>query len=335
MAPTTVEARRTVALTGASGHLGRALIEDLLRRGFNVRILVHKTPVHGTLPSEVQIFYGSILSPESLSPFLRDCDYLIHSAALISLDGDKGGRVQAVNVEGTRHVLDCALRNGVRKVIHVSSIHAFNSRPCRKPLNEERDLCPPRSSAYDISKRRSQELALSYVEKGLNVSVVCPTSLIGPPDYGPSPQGKALLDIVKGKVPAVFPGGYDFLDVRDAAHAIVNALTQAMAGQAYILSGEYVTIRQLVEWVHEFSGRRKLIPTIPFIAGYTLLPFLGLWSKLNRSQIRFTREILKTLQHSPRLVDSSKARKELGLQPRPIRESVHDTLKWFLENNLM
>ncbi|MCS6979841.1 MAG: NAD-dependent epimerase/dehydratase family protein [Flavobacteriales bacterium] len=323
--------RGTVALTGASGHLGRVLAEALLQDGWQLRALVHKRRPDELKDPRLTEIHGSVLEREALRSLLEGADVLIHCAAVISLEGDPDGRVQRVNVEGTRRVLDTAHAMGVPRTLHISSIHAFDPYPQDSPLNETRALCPPTSFPYDRSKRAGQELALAKAREGMSLSVLCPTSLIGPPDYAPSPQGQALLDVVRGRVPAVFPGGYDFLDVRDAAQAIVNAMTAAEPGEVYLLSGEFVTVKQLVQWTQEALGRRSFLPTLPFWCGYALLPVLRTGARLRGKKPALNYAMLKILEEGCRTVDSSKARTVLGLRPRPIRQSIHDTLIWFRE----
>lgn len=324
-----------VALTGASGHLGRILAEELLKNGRRLRLLIHHHEPEGLDLRGVEVIRGSVLNPESLDRLTQGADTLIHCAARISLQGDPDGMVHRVNVEGTRLVLESALRNNVKRVLHLSSIHAFDPRPQHEPLDESRALCPPDSFAYDRSKRQSHELALAYARKGLHVTILCPTSLIGPPDYGPSPQGKALLDVSRGRVPAVFPGGYDFLDIRDAAAAILNAIEAGDRGEVFLLSGEFVTVRDLILWTQECLGQRRWLPTLPFWCGYAMLPFLELGARFTKRPPALTYEMLKILEEGCRHVDSSKARHVLGLNPRPIRQSVADTLLWFRENSYL
>jgi dihydroflavonol-4-reductase len=324
-----------VALTGASGHLGRVLAEELLRRGRHLRLLIHHSIPEGLDLRKVEVIQGSVLDPECLHRLTQGVDVLIHCAARISLQGDPDGMVHRVNVEGTRLVLEAARLNKVSRVLHISSIHAFDPSPQHEPLNENRALCPPDSFAYDRSKRKAHELALAFAQEGLNVTILCPTSLIGPPDYGPSPQGKALLDVSRGRVPAVFPGGYDFLDIRDAAASIINAIEVGDRGEVYLLSGEFVTVKDLIIWTQEWLGQSRWLPTLPFWCGYAMLPFLRLGGRLSKRPPALTYEMLKILEEGCRQVDSSKARRALGLKPRPIRQSVADTLQWFKENGYL
>lgn len=324
-----------VALTGASGHLGRVLAEELLRRGRHLRLLIHHNIPEGLDLRKVEVVHGSVLDPECLYRLTQGADVLIHCAARISLQGDPDGMVHRVNVEGTRLVLEAARINKVPRVLHISSIHAFDPSPQHEPLNENRALCPPNSFAYDRSKHEAHELALAFAQDGLNVIILCPTSLIGPPDYGPSPQGKALLDVSRGRVPAVFPGGYDFLDIRDAATTIIRAIDAGERGEVFLLSGEFVTVKDLIQWTQEWLGQRRWLPTLPFWCGYAMLPFLHLAGRLTKRPPALTYEMLKILDEGCRQVDSSKARQNLGLNPRPIRQSVADTLQWFKENGYL
>lgn len=324
-----------VALTGASGHLGRVLAEELLKTGRRLRLLIHQHEPEGLDMRRVEVVHGSVLDSESLHRLTQGTEAMIHCAARISLQGDPDGMVHRVNVEGTRLVLEAARQNHVSRVLHLSSIHAFDSFPQHVPLDENRALCPHDSFAYDRSKRAAHELALAYARDGLNVTILCPTSLIGPPDYGPSPQGKALLDVSRGRVPAVFPGGYDFLDIRDAASAILKALEGNYRGEAFLLSGEFVTVSDLIIWTQEHLHIRRRLPTLPFWCGYAMLPFMQAAARFTGRPPALTYEMLKILEEGCRMVDSSKARSHLGLKPRPIKQSVADTLEWFRKHGFL
>ncbi len=320
-----------IAITGASGHLGAQLARQLDKRGDNLKLLVH----HDTKPIEeikATFIYGSILDQNAIEKLMENCEVVIHCAAVISLLGDPNGLVYKTNVEGTRLVLETALRYGIKRFIHISSIHAYQAEPLDMVLDETRDLINDFAFAYDRSKKDSQLLALSYVDKGLEVIVINPTSLIGPPDHKPSLQGKAFIDIYKGKVPAIFRGGFDFVDVRDVASAIIQSVDKGKPGQCYLMAGKYITMKEMIELVNRATQKNRNALVLPFAIAYALIPFVLLFSWITGKEPLFTRQSLHYLRNGNRCICSDKAKRELGFSPRDLQETVNDTMHWFKQN---
>jgi dihydroflavonol-4-reductase len=320
-----------IAITGASGHLGAEIAKQLEKRGDHLKLLVHKD-IRALEGIKATLMQGSILDQTVIEKLLDGCDAVIHCAAIISLNGDSDGRVHQTNVEGTRLLLDNALKCGVKRFIHISSIHAFHPEPLHETLDETRELARNNAFAYDRSKRDSQLLALSYKEKGLDVIVINPTSLIGPPDHKPSLQGKAFIDIYKGKVPAVFRGGFDFVDNRDVAAAIIHSLEKGRSGECYLMAGEYITMLDMIRMVNVATGKKRKAIIIPFWIAYAILPFVKLFSLITGKDSLFTHESLHILRNGNTKISSEKARKELGFSPRPIQQTINDTMHWFKQN---
>ncbi|MCX7743868.1 MAG: NAD-dependent epimerase/dehydratase family protein [Flavobacteriales bacterium] len=320
-----------IAITGASGHLGSEIARQLERRGDTLKLLIHKDTraLEGIQATFIQ---GSMMDYPVLEKLLEDCDAVIHCAAIISLNGDPDGKVHQTNVEGTKRLLDTALKCGVKRFIHLSSIHAFHPEPLHEVLDETRELAHDNAFSYDRSKRDSQLLALSYVNKGLDVVVINPTSLIGPPDHKPSLQGQAFIDIYQGRVPAIFRGGFDFVDNRDVATAIIQSLEKGRTGECYLMSGEYITMLDMIRMVNLATGKKRKAIILPFWVAYALLPFVQLFSLITGKEPLFTKESLHILRHGNTKISSEKAKRELGFSPRPLQETVNDTMQWFKQN---
>lgn len=323
-----------VAITGGSGHLGSEIIKQLIEKGYPTRALVYhdKRALEGL---NVELVKGDLQDKDSLKTLLNGCDVLIHSAAMISINGPKGGAVNNTNVEGTRNLYDTALEVGVKRVIHISSIHAFRQTPTHEVLDETRDTVGDSAFAYDVSKRKGQELAFSYIDKGMEVIVLNPTSIIGPPDYKPSPQGKAILLIHRGGVPAIFNGGFDFVDSRDIATAIINAIDKGRSGEQYLLSGEWISMADMVHFVNKASGKKRKVITLPFWVAFAIEPFVRLFSCITKTEPLFTRESLEILKIGNRKICSEKAKRELDFNTRPIEQSFIDSFSWFKSNNYL
>jgi dihydroflavonol-4-reductase len=320
-----------IAITGASGHLGVEIARQLEKRGDNLKLLIHNNskPLEGLKATFIR---GSVLERHAIEELLEDCEVVIHCAAVISLQGDPNGLVYKTNVEGTRLVLETALRYGIKRCIHISSIHAYHPEPLDKVLDESRELVHDDAFAYDRSKRDSQILALSYLEKGLEVIVINPTSLIGPPDYAPSLQGKAFIDIYKGNVPVVFRGGFDFVDVRDVVTAIIQSVDKGKPGECYLMSGKYITMKDMIELVNQATKKNRKAIMLPFGVAYALLPFITLFSKFTGKEPLFTKQSLHYLRNGNRFICSDKAKRDLAFSPRDLQETVNDMMHWFKQN---
>lgn len=318
-----------IALTGASGHLGSALLQDICRKNIPVKALARdeNSPSWKGLP--VEIIKGDLLNRDSMEKLLQDCDVLIHSAATISVNGDPKGLVHLTNVEGTRLVMEVALQAGVKRCVHISSIHAYQQFPAAEILDEQRAPVDERAFAYDRSKFTGQQIALAANNQGMEVIVVNPTSIIGPYDFKPSLMGQVIIDLYNGRLPFVFNGGFDFCDCRDVSHAIINAITSGMAGESYLLSGKWHSLPQLVSLLSNASSKKiRVIPLPPFVAKAGL-PFVKLWGALQRKEPLYTNEALEALFTGNRFISSDKAKSALNYTTRPFEDTLCDTVEWF------
>ena len=321
----------TVVVTGASGHLGANLVRSLLARGEQVRVLVHRSSsALAEVEQRLERVEGSVCEPESLAPAFAGADRVYHLAGVISIDGDPDGRVHRVNVEGTRNVARACLEHGVGRLVHVSSVHAFDMDPRDRVLDETRRQVADshRHSAYDRSKALGERVVREAVAKGLDAVIVNPTGIMGPVDHGPSRLGQLLQELATGRLPALLDGGFDFVDVRDVVDGTLAASERGGVGENYILGNTWYSLRELAELVAGASGKRPPMLVTPVWAARMGVPFARLAAKLTNSEPLFTRESLEVLV-SNRSISSGKARSELGYSPRPLAQTVADTLDWF------
>ena len=265
-----------------------------------------------------------------MDDFVKGVEVVIHLAAKISIDADPTGMVRRINVEGTRNVVEACKKHGVKKLIHFSSIHAFNPYPLEATLDENRELRIKDASDYDQSKIDSEKLVFEAAKEGLNACIIAPTSVFGPNDFYPSLLGQAILDIYKRKIPMLIPGGYDFVYVDDIVHGTISAIEKGRKGEKYLFSGHYLSIQQLAKLIGELGNVQVTKRVLPFWVLRLLIPFFKLQSTLTRKQALFTRESLKALKESPRKISSAKAEKELGYHKTPSRKAFQQTLEWFV-----
>ncbi len=320
-----------VALTGACGHIGISIMSELKKRGIEVKGLAYNDSEY-LEKIGIEFVKGHVNSREDIEKLLDGCDALIHSAAIISINGDKGGTVREVNVEGVRNVMQTALDKNISRVVHISSIHAYNAQPKFEELNESRSFVDATAFAYDQSKRDGQAVVKGMVAKGLNAVIVNPTSVTGAPENKMSYQGKAILDIYQNKIPAIFDGGFDWVDVRDIASSVCNALTMGNIGENYLLSGKYYTMRDIIGIVSEVKGERIKIPTIPVWAARAGLPFVKMQSRITKKEPLYTVESIEVLVNGNTKVSHEKAKKDLNHNPREFKETIRDLIRWFKDN---
>ena len=318
-----------IALTGITGHLGSAVVRELLRRQHSVRALVRSIGNKSYADLPVRECKGDLLDAASLPQFLEGADALIHCAAVISINGDPGGIVSSTNVTGTQNVLKAAAASGVRRVIHVSSIHAYQQLPQDVLLDESRATVDADAFAYDRSKLKGQQIALSMNRNGMEVLVMNPTSIIGPYDFKPSKAGKGILELIQGKQPFMLRGGFDFCDVRDVASAMVSGLTMGRGGETYLLSGKWHSLVEMTSILSEIRGKHIRVMVLPSALAGASLPLLKAVSLVSGREPVFTPEALHAVTYGNKNISSAKAETALNFQSRPLQETLFDTVEWF------
>ena len=323
-----------VAITGAAGHLGSAIVPELIKRNHSVKALV-KGDDRSLKMFPVEIIEGDLLNPGTLHTLLKGSDALIHCAALISVNGDPHGMVHTTNVEGTKILMETAKHCGIKRVVHTSSIHAYNQRPTLQLLNENSELVNEKAFAYDRSKKAGQHIALSFNGPAMEVLVVNPTSIIGPYDYKPSKVGKVIIDLYTGRLPFVFDGGFNFCDVRDVANAIVNGLTMGMPGENYLLSGKWHSLRQLAALLAAASGKKIKPFAFPAFVGKAGLPFVKSIAYIKKKEPLYTIEALDAIFAGNKCIISSKAMEQLAYTTRPLQQTLSDAFHWFKNNGYL
>ncbi len=324
-----------VALTGAAGHLGAAILQELTGRNIPVKALIRDHDARSCAGLPVEIIKGDMLHQGVLSNLMQGCDTVIHSAALISVNGDPKGLVQQTNVSGTQLAVDTALHCGVKRFVHISSIHAYQQKPSLAILDEQRQPVTEQAFAYDRSKQAGKKIALAANGQAMEVIVVHPTSIIGPYDFKPSMMGNVIMGLYNGKLPFIFNGGFDFCDCRDVAGAVVNALTMGSPGEAYILSGKWYSLTQLAGFLSA-AAQKKINPfALSLTAAKLGLPVIKLLATLQKKEPLYTIEALDALFTGNRMISSEKARTALGYTNRPFEETIDDTFHWFKNNGYL
>jgi dihydroflavonol-4-reductase len=322
-----------VAVTGASGHIGNCLVHELIKRGAEIKALVHD--FSSSLDKlNVELIRGDLLDPVSLSKLCEGCDVVFHLAAQIAIENSSSKHVIETNVTGTRNMLRAAIDSGVRKFIHFSSIHSFKIGSPIHELNESNPLVESDKTIYEFTKAEGEREVMKAVAEGLDAVILNPTAVIGPFDYRNSLLGQALRKIYQKRLPFLISGGYNWVDVRDVVSASITAIESGRKGQNYILSGQFYTLRELSGMISKLSGGN--IPVnVPVSLARMACPFFKLYSIITNTEPLYTYQSLDILVNSPVNISNAKARKELGYNPRPIEETLSDTFDWYKKNNFI
>jgi dihydroflavonol-4-reductase len=318
-------------VTGATGHVGNVLVRKLLERGEKVRALILPGESRESISGlNVEAVDGDVLNLDSVFESMRGVKGIFHLAGIISIMPGLNPFVRKVNVDGTKNILRAAMKKGIGKFIYTSSIHAIQ-RVGNGMIDESMpyDMDNP-YGAYDRSKAEATLEVLNAAHSGLEAVVVCPTGVIGPYDFRGSMMGTVIHDAADAKPTLYVDGAYDFVDVRDVADGLIAASENGRRGESYILSGQKITVRYLLETVREITGKNFFQMKIPFDLAKFAAMFTPMYYQLANSTPRFTPYSLEVLQSNSN-ISHAKATRELGYSPRSLFESIKDTVKWFLE----
>ena len=323
-------------ITGSSGHVGSNLIRELTKQNYKIRCIDFDGDHRAYEGFDVEIIKGDITERDSLVPIFKDVEIVFHTAALINLDRRYRDQIRLVNVSGTKNVCKASLNAGVKKLIHFSSVDAFYRFPIEKPLLEDRKLIDdPNAVPYDLSKADGQKIVLDFCQQDLDASIIHPTSIVGPNDFKPGLPMQEMVNLANGKRKVLPNWGYNFVDVRDLCTTAISAVSKGKTGQNYIVGGEYHMYSYIAELMEEQLGRTVLLGTIPNFVSYLGLPYEYVKSLITKKPRVLTVDTLHTGKTGNKVVPSALARSELGHNPRPLEETIHDMVSFFQKRGLI
>jgi len=323
-----------VAVTGASGHVGANLVRALLARGDEVRVLL-RTDDRAVRGLGVERIPGDLLDPAALAELVSGVELVFHAAALVAISGGRDEEIERVNVGGSRRVAEACLAAGVRRVVHFSSIHAFESSARGLAMDEATPCVRERGApAYDRSKAAGEREMLAVAARGLEVVILNPTAIVGPCDFKPSHTGRLIVALTRRRMPALVAGGFDWVDVRDVASAALAAGERGRPGERYLVSGHWLSIAELAREVARCTGVASPRFVAPLWAARLGVPFVTAFARVFGREALYTAESLRALRLS-RQVDSSKARLELGHVPRHFADTIRDSVGWLRDNGFL
>jgi dihydroflavonol-4-reductase len=283
----------------------------------------------------VETVEGDIFDPDSLGRLMAGAGTVFHLAGRISIAGAEGGLVDKTNVGGVRNIVQACMDSGIDRLVHVSSIHAFNTHPNDAVIDETRGLAlEPEHMPYDRSKAGGQAVVLEAVARGLNAVIVNPGAVVGPFDFKVSRMGEVFLDICLARLPALIDGGYNWVDARDVAAGAIAAEKKGRTGECYLLTGHWVHICEVSAIISRLTGRKTPMMATPlWLAGLASYISLAAGALAGKTP-KFTPGAIRSIQMH-RHISHAKAARELGYAPRPFEQTVRDTLEWFQEAGML
>ena len=339
-----LEYKKTVIHYGKTVyHYGRwRTFREILRilKEQNVEIYALLMPDENPIINHpgIHYIYGDVCRTESLQPLLDGAEsketVVIHTAGIISIAQDVSPDMYAVNVNGTKKMVQISRENGVKRFVYVSSVHAMPEKPLHNMICEVDSFSPESViGGYAKTKAEASQLIMDASAKGFPAIIVQPSGILGPYDKGRNHLIQLVAEYIAGKLPVCVKGGYNFVDVRDVAAGCLLAAENGVVGQSYILSGHYLSIHALLSSVGHYC-HKKPIPALPVCAAKLAAPFIEAYMKKQGKRPLYTNYSLHTLT-SNSCFSNSKAQKELGFCPRNIEETICDMTNWILKNGVV
>ncbi|MBM4285590.1 MAG: NAD-dependent epimerase/dehydratase family protein [Deltaproteobacteria bacterium] len=320
-------------VTGGTGFVGRAVVVELLARGREVRVLTRQ-PEHPSLAGlPVEIMAGDLRDPQVCRAALQGCDRVFHVAADYRLWVPDPAAMYAVNVEGTRNLMDAAAQAGVSRAVYTSTVGALGNPGDGTPGTEDTQVSlGDMVGHYKRSKFLAEQVVLDFARRGLPVVLVHPSAPVGPWDARPTPTGQMILDFLKGRVPAYLETGLNLIHVRDVAVGHLLAEEKGRVGEKYILGCQNLSLSQIFRMLADFSGipaPRVRLPYYPVLAMAYLNEFWATYvsgkpPRMPRAAVQMAKKFM--------YFDSAKAVRELGLPQTPVTQALIDAVAWFREH---
>ncbi len=316
-------------VTGGTGFIGSNIALRLVERGWQVRILERPGASHVLLEDGPFLFVeGDVLAPETLPPAMAGVDVVFHAAGVVDYWRQGVERMMAVNVEGTRHVMEAALQARIERVVHTSSTAAMGIHPNTVVDETFAFNVKPERFIYGHSKYLAEQIVLEAVKKGLPAIVVNPTTVIGPRDIRKVSSGM-VVEVVKHCIPPLIPpGGTNVVPICDAAQGHIEAAIKGRVGERYILAGENMTHAQLYQTIADVVGCGMKLKAMP---RWLVSLFAGLTDMLQpqtSGPVPLTGDRLR-LESQMFYFDGSKARATFHMPNTPLRVTIGRTYEWY------
>jgi dihydroflavonol-4-reductase len=321
-------------LTGATGFLGSHVARVLSEQGADLRLLVRPTSNLKNLEGlRAETATGDLRDPASLEKAMSGCDTVFHVAADYRLWVRDPNEMYRSNVEGTQAILEAARKNSVRCVVYTSSVATmgFTGNGC--PADEDSPVSlADMIGHYKRSKFMAEQVALEAGRGGMRVVTVNPTTPVGEQDVKPTPTGRIVVDFLKRKFPAYVETGLNLVDVRECARGHIAAMEKGKSGERYILGGENLTLKQILDKLGAISGLPSPKVKLPYFVAYAA----GAVDQTISGRLlgREPRATIETVRMGKKKMwaSSGKAERELGWKTLPADAALRRAVDWFRAN---
>jgi dihydroflavonol-4-reductase len=320
-------------ITGATGFVGSHVARAAAAQGAALRLLTRRTSITENLPRGAELVEGDLREPAKFAAALRGCDALIHVAADYRLWVPDPAEMYKANVEGTRELLRLAREAGVRRVVYTSSVATMGFRKDASVVDEE----TPVSEAdmighYKRSKWMAEQEAILAARAGQEVVILNPTTPVGSMDVKPTPTGRIIVDFLNKRFPAYVETGLNLVDVDEIARMHVIALGRGRFGERYILGGENLSLKQILDKLAAMTGLPSPTMKVPHAVAMAFAFFdETVTGKLRGKEPRATVEAVR-MGKKMMWASSAKAEHELGWRVMPVDAALREAVEWFVEN---
>ncbi|MFZ0802477.1 MAG: hopanoid-associated sugar epimerase [Terriglobales bacterium] len=318
-------------VTGATGFVGSHVARVLAEQGADLRLLVRATSDTRNIDGlNAERVLGDLRDPVSIEKAMAGCDSVFHVAADYRLWVRDPEQMYRANVEGTRTILDAARKNRVRRLVHTSSVATMGFTSNGQQADENSPVrLESMIGPYKRSKFMAEQLALQAGAGGMDVVVVNPTTPVGEQDIRPTPTGRIVVDFLKKKFPAYVDTGLNLVDVRECARGHLTAFEKGRSGERYILGGENLTLKQILDKLAAITG----LPSPKVKVPYVLALATGVVDEVVTGRIlgREPRATIDAVRMGRKkmFVSSVKAERELGWSPSPVDGALRRAVEWF------
>jgi dihydroflavonol-4-reductase len=321
--------RDVTVVTGGAGFIGSHLVRNLVDSGQQVRVLERPGARVSRLPAEVEVVFADIRDRDALAPALKGATWVYHLAANPNLWARDRGEFDAVNHRGTVNVLDVALEARAKRLLHTSTESILTKAKAGGPIDENVEIeLSDTVGPYCRSKLEAERYAFALASGGAPVVVANPTMPVGPGDLGLSPPTRLILEFCRRRLPAVLDCTLNLIDVRDVALGLVRVMERGLPGRRYLLGHENITLVRLFGLLGEITGIPVPRCRVPYAAALAIAWFSEIYAdhvtgRVPKATITGVRLARRTLHF-----DSSRSLAQLGLAPRPIRESLVEAVSY-------
>jgi len=319
-------------VTGATGFVGSHVARLLEEQGADLRLLVRAESRRENLAGlRAELVVGDLTDSSSLRKGMEGCDAVFHVAADYRLWIRDPKPMYATNVNGTAAVIEAAQAAGVRRTVYCSSVATLGFGYDRKPVNEDTPVnANEMIGHYKRSKYLAEQKAVELASKGAQVVIVNPSTPIGERDIKPTPTGRIVLDFLLGNFPAYMETGMNLVDVHDVARGHLLAFEKGRRGERYILGGENLTLKQILDVLAELTGLPSPKMKVPHAVAMAFAAFDQTFNgHLMRREPRATIDEVR-MGKKFMWVDTGKAERELGYTHGPAREALERSVRWFV-----